>query len=84
MKKVGVSMDWFKSSRKKKTEDYEKEYLTRYKKDQKTKPKKKASKHKKSIETESYEINQETKFKLEKKSQNHSQQNLILSSKNTT
>jgi len=66
MKKVGVSMDWFKSSRKKKTEDYEKEYLTRYKKDQKTKPKKKASKHKKSIETESYEINQETKVQTRK------------------
>ena len=66
MKKVGVNMDWFKSSRKKKTEDYEKEYLTRYKKDQKIKPKKKTSKHKKSIETESYEINQETKVQTRK------------------
>ena len=37
-------MDWFKSSRGKKTEDYEKGYLTRYKKGQKVKPKKKASK----------------------------------------
>ena len=27
MKKVGVSMDWFKSSRGKKTEDYEKDIL---------------------------------------------------------
>ena len=33
-------MDWFKSSRGKKTEDYEKGYLTRYKKGQKVKPKK--------------------------------------------
>ena len=29
MKKIGVSMDWFKSSRGKKTEDYEKDYLLR-------------------------------------------------------
>ena len=36
MKKVGVSMDWFKSSRGKKTEDYEKDYLTRYKKGEKS------------------------------------------------
>ena len=43
-------MDWFKSSRGKKTEDYEKGYLTRYKKGQKAKPKKKTTKHKKSIE----------------------------------
>ena len=48
MKKIGVNMDWFKSSRGKKTEDYEKEYVTRYKNDEKTKPKKKkASKPKK-------------------------------------
>ena len=44
-------MDWLKSSRGKKTEDYEKGYLTRYKKGQKAKPKKKSSKDKKSIET---------------------------------
>ena len=49
MKKVGVSMDWFKSSRKKKTEDYEKDYLARYKKGEKSKPKKKTSKQKKTI-----------------------------------
>ena len=54
-------MDWFKSSRGKKTEDYEKGYLTRYKKGQKAKPKKKTSKYKNSIETESKETNQETK-----------------------
>ena len=40
--KIGVNMDWFKSSRGKKTEDYEKGYLTRYKKGQKVKPKKNA------------------------------------------
>ena len=59
-------MDWFKSSRGKKAEDYEKEYLTRYKKGQKEKPKKKASKRKKSIETESSEINQENKIQIRK------------------
>ena len=50
MKKVGVSMDWFKSSRRKKTEDYEKDYLARYKKGEKSKPKRKTSKQKKTIE----------------------------------
>ena len=59
-------MEWFKSSRGKKTEDYEKEYLTRYKKDLKIKPKKKASKHKKTIETESDEINQEVEIQTRK------------------
>ena len=34
-------MKWFRSSEKAKTEDYEKEYLTRYSKQQKAKPKKK-------------------------------------------
>jgi len=67
MKKIGVSMDWFKSSRGKKTEDYEKEYVTRYKNDEKSKPKKKkASKPKKSIETESYETDQEIKIQTKK------------------
>ena len=56
-------MDWFKGSRKKKSEDYEKEYLARYKKGQKTKSGKKSSKYKKSIETESDEINQKTEVK---------------------
>ena len=65
MKKVGVSMDWFKSSRGKKTEDYEKEYLTRYKKGQKSKPKK-ASKQKKSIGDESQEIEQTNEIKIKK------------------
>ena len=37
-------MDWFGSSRKKKSEDYEKEFLSRYKEQQKSKPKKRASK----------------------------------------
>ena len=67
MKKIGVSMDWFKSSRGKKTEDYEKEYVTRYKNDEKSKPKKKkASKPKKSIETKSYETDQEIKIQTKK------------------
>ena len=52
MKKVGVSMDWFKSSRKKKTEDYEKDYLARYKKGENAKPKKKTTKQKKVVEEE--------------------------------
>ena len=56
MKKIGVNMDWFKSSRGKKTEDYEKGYLTRYKKGQKAKPKKKTSKQKKATEEKSDEI----------------------------
>jgi len=37
-------VNWFKSSRKKESEDYEKEFLSRYKKQQKAKPEKKASK----------------------------------------
>ncbi len=45
MKKVGVSMDWFKSSRGKKTEDYEKDYLARYKNGEKSKPKRKRVKN---------------------------------------
>ena len=56
-------MDWFKSSRGKKTEDYEKEYISRYKKDQKIKPKKKTSKEKKSVEVESQETDQENEIK---------------------
>ena len=58
-------MDWFKSSRGKKTEDYEKGYLTRYKKGQKSKPKK-ASKQKKSIGDESQEIEQTNEIKIKK------------------
>ena len=34
-------MKWFSNSSDKESEDYEKEYLTRYKKQQKAKPKKK-------------------------------------------
>ena len=63
MKKGGIGMNWFKGSRKKKSEDYEKEYLARYKKGQKTKSGKKSSKYKKSIETESDEINQKIEVK---------------------
>ena len=56
MKKVGVSMDWFKSSRRKKTEDYEKDYLARYKNGEKSKPKRKTSKQKKVTEEKSDEM----------------------------
>ena len=66
MKKIGVSMDWFKSSRGEKTEDYEKEYLTRYKKGQKAKPKKKTTKHKKSIEMEFSETEQKNEIETRK------------------
>ena len=48
-------MDWFRGSKKKKSDDYEKEYLARYEKEQKAKPKKKASKNKKSTGIESDE-----------------------------
>ena len=60
-------MNWFKSSRKKESEDYEKEFLSRYKKQQKAKPEKKASKHKKVIEIESDEKNQDVEIKILKK-----------------
>ena len=42
-------MDLFGSSRKKESEEYEKEYLDRYNKQQKPKQKKWASKHKKKV-----------------------------------
>ena len=60
-------MNWFKSSRKKESEDYEKEFLARYKKQPKAKPKKMASKQKKVIEIESEEKNQGVKIKILKK-----------------
>ena len=60
-------MDLFGSSRKKKSEDYEKEYLARYKKQQKVNPKKRASKQKKVIEIESDEKNQNVEIKISKK-----------------
>jgi len=60
-------VNWFKSSRKKESEDYEKEFLSRYKKQQKAKPEKKASKHKKVIEIESDEKNQDGEIKILKK-----------------
>ena len=60
-------MDWFGSSRKKKSEDYEKEFLSRYKEQQKSKPKKRASKQKKVIEIESEEKNQDVEIKILKK-----------------
>ena len=55
-------MDWFKSSRGKKTEDYEKDYLTRYKKGEKSKPKRKTSKQKKPIEEKSDEMDQKNEI----------------------
>ena len=60
-------MDWFGSSRKKESEDYEKEFLARYKNQEKAKPKKKASKQKKVIEMESEEKNQDVEIKILKK-----------------
>jgi len=60
-------VNWFKSSRKKESEDYEKEFLARYKKQPKAKPKKMASKQKKVIEIESEEKNQGVKIKILKK-----------------
>ena len=59
-------MDWFRGTKKKKSDDYEKEYLARYKNGQKIKPKKKTPKHKKSIETESHETNQKTEVQTRK------------------
>ena len=60
-------MDWFGSSRKKESEDYEKEFLSRYKKQQKSNPKKRTSKQKKVIEIESEEKNQDVGIKILKK-----------------
>ena len=59
-------MDWFKSSRKKKTEDYEKDYLARYKKGEKSKPKKKTTKQKKVTEEKSDEIEQKNQIEKNK------------------
>ena len=60
-------MNWFRSSGKKESEDYEKEYLTRYKNQKKVKPEKRASKHKKVIEIESDEKNQDVEVRTQKK-----------------
>ena len=60
-------MNWFSSSGKKESEDYEKEYLARYNKQQKSKPKKMASSHKKVIGIESDEKNQDVEIKIRKK-----------------
>ena len=45
-------MKWFRSSEKAKTEDYEKEFLARYNKQQKPKQKKNTTKDEKSIKKE--------------------------------
>jgi len=58
-------MKWFGSSEKKESENYEKKYLTRYRKEQKAKPKN-TSKNKKNVEIESDEKNQ-VKVKIQKK-----------------
>ena len=60
-------MDLFGSSGKKKSEEYEKEFLVRYNKQQKAKPKKRTSKQKKVVEIESYEKNQDVEVKIQKK-----------------
>ena len=60
-------MDLFGSSGKKEAKDYEKEYLARYKKQQKSNPKKKASKQKKVIEIEPSEKNQGVEVRTQKK-----------------
>ena len=55
-------MDWFGSSKKKESDDYEKEFLARYNKQKKAKPKKKASK---TLEPD--EKNQDVETKILKK-----------------
>jgi len=52
---------------KKERKDYEKEYLAQYKKQQKSKPKKRVSKHNKAIEIESDEKNQDVEVRTQKK-----------------
>ena len=59
-------MKWFSDSSNKESEDYEKEYLTRYNKQKKANPKKNASKNKKDVEIESDEKNQ-VEVKVQKK-----------------
>jgi len=59
-------MKWFGSSEKKESENYEKKYLARYKKQQKPKQKNNISKNKKDVEIESDEKNQ-VKVKIQKK-----------------
>ena len=59
-------MKLFGRSEKKETEDYEKKYLARYKKQRKPKQKKNVSKNKKDIEIESDEKNQ-VEVKIQKK-----------------
>ena len=60
-------MDWFGNSKKKESDEYEKEYLARYKNQKKVKPKKRASKHNKVIKIESDEKNQDVEIKIQKK-----------------
>ena len=59
-------MKLFGRSEKKESENYEKEFLARYKKQQKSKQKKNTSKNKKNVEIESYEKNQ-VGVKIQKK-----------------
>ena len=59
-------MNWFKKSGKKESEDYEKEYLARYKQ-QKPKQKKRTLKQKKVIEIEPNEKNHNVEIKIPKK-----------------
>ena len=59
-------MKWFGSSEKNESDDYEKKYLARYKKQRKSKQKKNMSKNKKNVEIESDEKNQ-VKVEIQKK-----------------
>ena len=59
-------MKWFGSSEKKESENYEKKYLARYKKQRKSKQQKNTPKNKKDIEIESDEKNQ-VEVKMQKK-----------------
>ncbi len=59
-------MKWFKNSGKKETDDYEKEYLARYNKQQIPEQKKNITKNKKDEEIESDKKNQ-VKIKIGKK-----------------
>ena len=60
-------MKLFGRSENKESENYEKKYLARYKKQQKSKQKKNTSKNKKDVEIESDEKNQDVEVKTQKK-----------------
>ena len=74
-----MCMKLFGRSEKKETEDYEKKYLARYRKQQKPKN---TSKNKKDGKIESDEKNQ-VEVKIQKKNRTHSLRNSSLSNRNT-